>query len=131
MKKNVRFPIRQLLRIHFLLLLTSSVRTVPITNTASGLNFDFLANVSDKKEQIKQELEWSKKDTEPTKERLHILDQLILGDAEDLLSSGADNLPETSPTAGGLVPGQTDSTSVELQELTPVSEDVDAELMQV
>lgn len=121
-----------------MLILTSVVRTVPLGNTASGLNFDLLANVSDEQEQVKPQLEWSKKETEVTKRGLQLLDHVILGDADDLLSSGAASLPETFPTAENLVPGQTDNAGVELQEVTGVDEDVgrtgdevDAELMQV
>jgi hypothetical protein len=138
MKINVRLPIRQLLRINFMLLLTSSVRAVPIANSASGLSFDLLANASDEQEQMKPQLEWSSKEAEVTKEGLQVLDHVILGDADDLLSSGAANLPETFPTAENLVPGHTDGSRFELQEVTRVGEDVGrtgvetvAELMQV
>jgi hypothetical protein len=138
MKIKIRSPVRQLLRINFMLILTSSVRTVPVANTPSGLNLSLLANASEEQEQVKPRLEWSKKETEVTKEGLQVLDQVILGDADDLLSSGAANLPETFPTAGNLVPGQTNSAGVELQEVTGVGEDVgrtgdavDADLMQV
>jgi hypothetical protein len=111
---------------------------VPIANTASGLDLDLLANGSDEQEQRKPQLEWSKKETEVTKGGLQVLDHVILGDADDLLSSGAASVPETFPTAENLVPGQTDSAGVELQEVTGVGKDVgrsgeevDAELMQV
>jgi hypothetical protein len=138
MRINIRPPIRQLLRINVMLILTSSVRTTPIAHTASGLNFDLLANVSEEKEQMKPQLEWSKKETQVTKGGLQLLDHVFLGDADDLLSSGAANLPETLPSGENLAPGQTDSAGLELQEVTGVGEDVgrtsdevDAELMQV
>lgn len=138
MKINIRLRIRQLLRINLMLMLTSSVRTVPIANGASGRSFDLLANASDEQERMKPQQEWSNKETEVTEEGLQVLDHVILGDADDLLSSGAANLPETFPTAENLVPGQTDRSRVELQEVHRVGEDVgrtgdetDAELMQV
>ncbi|PNF33325.1 hypothetical protein B7P43_G07748 [Cryptotermes secundus] len=133
MKINIRSPIRQLLRINVMLILTSAVRTVPIGTTAPGLNFDLLANGSDEQEQKKLQLEWIKKETEMTQGGLQ-----VLGDAHDLLSSGVTSLPDTFPTVENLVSDETNSAGVELQEVTEVGEDVgrpgdevDAELMQV
>jgi hypothetical protein len=138
MKINIRLLIRQLLRINFMLILTSSVRAVPVANRASGINFDLLANASDEQGQKKQQLEWRNKEIDVPKEGLQLLDHVILGDADDLLSSGAANLPETFPTTENLIPGHTDGARVELQEVTRIGEDVgrtgdetDAELMQV
>jgi hypothetical protein len=138
MKINIRFPVSLLLRINLLLILTSSVLTVPIANRASGPNFHLLANGSDGEEQTISQFQWSQKEAEVTKARMQVLDHLILGDADDLLSSGAANLPDSFPTAESLVPGQTDSATVQLQEATGTREDVghtgdqgNADLMQV
>jgi hypothetical protein len=137
MEKVVSVPSHKLLRIHFILILTISVRSAPIASTASHLHISFLPNVSYNEEQMKQELEGNKKTAELTKDGLHVLDELILGETDGLFSSGA-NLLDVSPTTDDLVPGQPKSTRVDFEEVTPVSKDpylpgdtADAELLQV
>jgi hypothetical protein len=136
MKKIISFPSQKLLRIHFVLILTSSVRTAPTANSESRLHLNFLPKVSDSEEQMIQEL-GGNKTAELTKDELQVLDELILDEADGLLSSGA-NLLEVSPTTEDLVPDQPNNTRVDFEEVTAFSKDldfggatVDAELMQV
>lgn len=137
MNKIISFPSHKLLRLYLILILTNSVRTAPIEKSALGLDFDFLPNVSDNGEQIKQEVEGNTKKAELTKDRLQVLDELILDDADGLLSSGS-NLLEVSPTTEDLVPAQPNNPKADYEEVTAVSKDldlvgatVDAELIQV
>jgi hypothetical protein len=137
-KMNFRCLSCHLLRIHLVLIVTSSVWSASIANRASAPNFDLLANGSVKEEQMMSQIEWSKKESQVTKERLHVVDQLLLDDADEPLSSGATNLPETFPTAENVAPGRTDSTRFRLQEVTGARHDAsgigdegDTGLMQV
>jgi hypothetical protein len=124
MKINIHIPKCQLPRIYLAMLLTNSVLAVPIANRAPGPNLHILANGSGEEEQTISQFEWSHKETQVTKEGRRVLDHLIRGDSEGLLSSGAANLPDTFPATENLVPGQTDSATDQLQEVTGTSEDV-------
>jgi hypothetical protein len=133
MKKNCCFLRHKLLRILVILILIHSIRTIPVATGVSGLRLDFLANLRGSEQQIKQQVEENKEMKEITNEGLQVLDQMNLDDADGFLSSGS-NLPEVSPT----IEEQPNSARVDLEEMTPISEDVDqtrsvmdAELMQV
>ncbi|XP_069679294.1 uncharacterized protein [Periplaneta americana] len=124
-------------RVHIIFALMHPGWSLPLASTASGIRFDFLSNVSDNEEQMKQKLQEGKKAKEAANEGLQVLDQLILDEAGGLLSSYA-SIPETSPTTEDFVAGQVNTGRVELEEVSPVSKDVDhmgsslgdAELMQ-
>jgi hypothetical protein len=131
MKKGICVFCHQLLKTHVVLILISTVRTVPIANS-SALNYGPLTNASDSAKEAEHELQCNNEATDVAKEALQVLDQLIIEDAELRLSSGT-NFTEMSPTTDDLVPSQLmpeEMTQVK-KELDTISDTVDAEIFQV
>jgi hypothetical protein len=124
MKKNIGFLYHTLLKTPAILILVSSVESVPIANSSS-LNYGFVTNVSDSAEQIKHEIEWDMESTDVAEEELQVLGQTVDDETERLLSSST-NVTEVSPATEILVLGQLNRGQVEVEDVTVVSKELES-----